>query len=90
MNRIKIIIIFLLVIANLNCRIWIKEYTYDASELDSKVSSRTIALEQVKRLLLQEIGVFVKSELIVEESEVNICFFFCFLLNNFNMIVFNI
>jgi len=39
-----------------------KEYTYQASEIDSKVSSRAIALEQVKRLLLEEIGVYLISE----------------------------
>ena len=29
---------------------FVKEYTYEASEADSKLSCRTIALEQVKRL----------------------------------------
>lgn len=41
---------------------FIKEYTYHASDLDSKVSSRTIALEQVKRLLLEELGTYLISE----------------------------
>ncbi len=44
-----------------------KEYTYQASEIDSKVSSRTIALEQVKRLLLEEIGVYLISETEVKD-----------------------
>lgn len=39
-----------------------KEYTYQASELDSKISSRTIALEQVKILLLEELGTYLESE----------------------------
>ena len=38
-----------------------KEYTYQASELDSKSSSRIIALEQAKRLLLEELGVYLTS-----------------------------
>ena len=38
-----------------------KEYTYTASELDSKSSCRAIAFEQVKRILLQELGVYVES-----------------------------
>lgn len=38
-----------------------KEYTYQASEADSKLSCRTIALEQVKRLLLEELGVYIES-----------------------------
>jgi len=39
-----------------------REYAYQASELDSKVSCRTIALEQVKRLLLEERGTYLESE----------------------------
>ncbi|MBM4137528.1 MAG: tetratricopeptide repeat protein, partial [Nitrospira sp.] len=39
-----------------------KEYTYQASKIDSKVSCRAIALEQVKRLLLEELGTFLESE----------------------------
>jgi tetratricopeptide (TPR) repeat protein len=39
----------------------IKEYTYQASEIDSKVSCRVISLELVKRLLLEELGVYLES-----------------------------
>jgi len=38
-----------------------KEYTYRASDADSKITSRAIALDQIKKLLLEEIGVFVQS-----------------------------
>jgi tetratricopeptide (TPR) repeat protein len=38
-----------------------KEYTYRASDADSKITCRAIALDQVKKLLLQEIGVYVQS-----------------------------
>ena len=41
---------------------FIKEYTYQASEFDSKASGRALALEQVKRLLLEELGTYVESE----------------------------
>ena len=41
---------------------FIKEYTYMASDLDSKVSSRAIALEQVKRALLEQLGTYLISE----------------------------
>lgn len=46
---------------------YIKEYTYQASEVDSKVSSRTIALELVKRLLLEELGTYLFSETTVKD-----------------------
>ena len=41
---------------------FIKEYTYQASEYDSKITCRTLALEQVKRLLLEELGTYLESE----------------------------
>lgn len=39
-----------------------KEYTYQASEFDSKASSRILAIEQIKRLLLEELGTYLISE----------------------------
>lgn len=45
-----------------------KEYTYQASELDSKSTSRTLALEQAKRMLLEELGVFLTSHTEVVNS----------------------
>ena len=40
---------------------FIKEYTYQASEDDSRNSSRTIAMREVKRLLLEELGTYLES-----------------------------
>jgi len=45
---------------------FIKEYTYQAGEYDSKVTCRTLALEQVKRLLLEELGTYLESETTVQ------------------------
>jgi len=46
--------IFLTNTVSAETRTFIKEYTYQASEYDSKVTCRLLALEQVKRLLLEE------------------------------------
>lgn len=46
-----------------------KEYIYTASDIDSKVSSRAIALEQVKKLLLEELGVYVISETEISNAQ---------------------
>jgi TPR repeat protein len=43
-------------------QIYVKEYTYQASELDSKSTARHHALTEVKKLVLNEIGVAVFSE----------------------------
>jgi hypothetical protein len=45
-----------------------REYTYRASEADSKLTSRTIAMEQVKRLLLEELGTYLVSNTEVRDS----------------------
>ena len=45
-----------------------REYTYRASEADSKLTSRTIASEQVKRLLLEELGTFIVSNTELRDS----------------------
>ena len=65
--RINLIFILLLIlfIPNLTSaesKKFIKEYTYQASEDDSKNSSRTIALREIKRLLLEELGTYLESE----------------------------
>jgi len=52
-------------------RIFIREYTYNASESDSKNSSRQKAIEQVKILLLEEIGIYVESWVQLETVEKN-------------------
>ena len=40
---------------------YVREYTYQASEADSKLSARTIALQEVERELLSELGTHVSS-----------------------------
>lgn len=47
----------------------VKEYKYQASEADSKISSRAIALEQIKRILLEELGTFLISETEVKDFQ---------------------
>ena len=48
---------------------FVKEYTYEAGESDSKLTCRTIALEQVKRLLLEELGTYLISNTEVLNSQ---------------------
>jgi tetratricopeptide (TPR) repeat protein len=48
---------------------YIKDYTYQASDADSRLSSRAIAMEQVKRLLFEELGTYLLSETEVRNFE---------------------
>ena len=60
-----IFILLVLFIPNLlsaESKTFIKEYVHLASEYDNMVSCRTLALEQVKRLLLEELGTYLVSE----------------------------
>jgi len=64
-----LLVLFIPGLASAQTQTFIKEYTYQASEVDSKVSSRAIALEQVKRLLLEELGTYIESHTEVTNFE---------------------
>ena len=57
-----LLVLFIPNLTSAESKTFIKEYTYQVSDFDSKISSRTIALEQVKRLLLEEVGTYLISE----------------------------
>ena len=46
---------------------FVREYTYQASNYDSKVTSRANALEQVKSILLEDIKIYIQNEIDVRE-----------------------
>jgi len=50
---------------------FVREYTYNASEADSKLSARAMSLIQVKELLLEELGTYVRSTFTVGSFETN-------------------
>src|SRR5260221_13184588 len=56
-------------------KIFVREYTYKASEMDSKISCRAISVNQLRSILLNEIGVYVQSERLLANSDVNGKFF---------------
>lgn len=59
-----LLVIILMIIASpsfAEIKVFEREYTYQASEVDSKLSSRTISLAEVKRLLLEELGTYLES-----------------------------
>ena len=53
---------------NLLAETYIREYIHEASEADSKLTSRIIALDQVKILLLQEIGTYIRQTIQVSKD----------------------
>ncbi len=50
--------------------VFIKDYTYVASDIDSKVSCRAIALQQVKRALLEQLGTYLINETQVRNFQI--------------------
>ncbi len=66
-----LIVLLCVIWMGLSAKTFVREYTYKAGESDSKISSRAIALEQVKRLLLEEVGIYIQSSIRNEESEAN-------------------
>jgi len=65
----SLFVLFIPNYASAELKTFIKEYTYQASDFDSKISSRAIALEQVKRLLLEEVGTYLISETDVKDFQ---------------------
>ena len=51
--------------------VFTRDYVYQASEADSKLSCRAIAVEQVKRLLLEQVGTLVQSETVVRDFQLS-------------------
>jgi hypothetical protein len=64
-------LLFLTSLSFSEMKTFIREYSYDAAEMDSKISCRSIALEQVKRLLLEELGTYVESVTVVKDYQVD-------------------
>jgi len=71
-------LIFALFLINSLClytqtKSFVREYTYKAGEADSKLSSRQLAIQEVNRLLLEEVGVYLSSEFEnkIEQKQVN-------------------
>jgi tetratricopeptide (TPR) repeat protein len=50
---------------------FVKEYTYKASEADSRVSCRAIATNQLRSMLLDELGVYVESNQLLKTDDVS-------------------
>jgi tetratricopeptide (TPR) repeat protein len=61
---------FAAAILHAETKTFIREYTYKAGEIDSKISCRAIALEQLKRLLLEELGTYVESVTVVRNYQI--------------------
>src|SRR6267154_6189160 len=49
---------------------FVKEYTYKASEADSRVSCRAIATNQLRSMLLNELGVYVESNQLLKTNDI--------------------
>src|SRR5258707_7186114 len=69
--------LFFLLIISLCChsiysqeKTFVKEYTYKASEADSKVSCRAIATNQLRSMLLNELGVYVESNQLLKTNDI--------------------
>ena len=59
----SVFIIWFLATTSVQAQSYIRDYTYKASDADSKITSRTNALDQVKLILLQEIGTHIRQEI---------------------------
>ena len=61
-------LLLLITSATSQAKTYIRDYNYEASEADSKLSSRAIAIDQVKKLLLQEIGTHIRQKINISKN----------------------
>lgn len=71
----RIIFLFLILMLSPNLinaqeKVFIREYTYKASEVDSKSTCRSIAINQLRAILLDELGVYIQRESTIKTSEI--------------------
>lgn len=69
------VITFSITFTPISAETYLREYTYQASELDSKITSRDFALKQLKRELIEYIGVHIKSEITLHQNSDGYQFF---------------
>jgi len=64
------IALFMLILStnSLFAKTFLRDYSYRASEADCKITARSIALNQVKTALLEEIGVYIETRRIYEKD----------------------
>jgi superkiller protein 3 len=53
---------------------FVRDYTYQASEVDSKVTARTFATEQMRNILLSELGQYLHVERTLEQDDTSEAF----------------
>ena len=70
-TRLTIFFLFITIVLIAQEKTFEREYTYKASELDSKISCRAITINELRTQLLNEIGVYVESESILKTSDVS-------------------
>lgn len=56
-----VILLAISIMSNAEPKVFVREYTYQASESDSKLTARSCALSAVKGLLVEELGVYIES-----------------------------
>jgi tetratricopeptide (TPR) repeat protein len=58
-----LVLLFAVIVCSAHSQLksFIKDYSFEAGEADSKLTARAYALEQVKRVLLEEVGVYLHS-----------------------------
>jgi len=66
-NRVLALVLFVSPLVSV-ADVYVRDYTHRAGDADSKITSRVIALDQVKKLLLEEIGVHVMSRMDVTKT----------------------
>lgn len=75
LNAFLLIFLLLLPTAEVNADIYTKEYIYLAGDSDSKITSKSFAISQLKKELLEEIGTHIRATSITHKNSSGLNFF---------------
>jgi len=61
MNKLYLILLILITPLHSLSQYHVRDYTYNASDNESKIDARNITLKEIKRLLIEELGVYINT-----------------------------
>jgi hypothetical protein len=61
LKKLLLLIVLIIITTNIHSQTYIREYTYHASESDSKLDARHKSINEIKRLLIEELGAYINT-----------------------------
>ena len=64
----SLLVLLFFISFSVHAKSYVRDYTYIASELDTKESSQILVLDHIKKLVLQEIGTHIRQKITISRD----------------------